>query len=76
TVEERESADGETVQVIEGDLGIGRDEFSPENKYQINGTLTTDGDDYLLAIKGTNNFEDNDAFSKIKDIAKQMSGKE
>jgi hypothetical protein len=26
--------------------------------------LTTDGDDYLLAIKGTNNVEDNNAFSK------------
>ena len=76
TVEERETADGELVRVIEGDLAIGRDVFSPENEYRINGTLTTDGDDYLLAIKGTNNFEDNDAFAKIKDIAKQMSGKE
>ena len=52
TVEERESADGEIVRVIEGELGIGRDEFSPENKYQINGTLTSDGDEYLLEVKG------------------------
>jgi hypothetical protein len=53
TVEERETADGELVRVIEGDLAIGRDVFSPEHEYRINGTLTTDGDDYLLAIKGT-----------------------
>jgi hypothetical protein len=52
TVEERESADGETVRVIEGELGIGRNQYSPENKYQINGTLTTDGDEYLLEVKG------------------------
>ena len=52
TVEERETADGETVLVIEGDLAIGRDVFSPENKYQINGTLTSEGDEYLLEVKG------------------------
>ena len=52
TVEERESTDGETVRVIEGELGIGRNQYSPENKYQINGTLTTEGDEYLLEVKG------------------------
>ena len=52
TIEERQTTDGEIVQVIEGELGIGRDEFSPENKYQINGTLTTDDDDYILEVKG------------------------
>jgi hypothetical protein len=52
TVEERETPDGETVQVIEGDIGMGRNQFNPENKYQINGTLTSDSDEYLLEVKG------------------------
>lgn len=52
TVEERESADGEIIRVIEGTLGIGKNEFSPEHQYQINGTLSPDGDEYLLAVKG------------------------
>jgi hypothetical protein len=52
TVEERESPEGEIVKVIEGELGIGRNEFSPENKYQITGTLTPDGDGYILEAKG------------------------
>ena len=52
TIEERETADGEIVQVIEGELGIGRNQFSPENKYQINGTLTPEDNDYLLEVKG------------------------
>ena len=52
TVEERETPDGEIVRVIEGELGIGRNEFSPENKFQITGTLTPDGDGYILEAKG------------------------
>lgn len=52
TVEERESPDGETIRVIEGELGIGRNEFSPENKYQITGTLTPEDDGYILEAKG------------------------
>ena len=52
TVEKRETADGETARVIEGTLGIGRNEFSPANEFQINGTLTPDGDVYILEVKG------------------------
>ena len=52
TVEERETADGELVRVLEGDLKIGRNEFSPENEYQISGTLTAEDDEYLLEAKG------------------------
>jgi hypothetical protein len=40
--------------------------------------LTTDGDDYLLAIKGTNNVEDNNAFSKsegAKDVVGNIAEK-
>lgn len=52
TIEERQTADGETIFVIEGDLGIGRDEFRPEHKYQINGTLTPDDNEYVLEVTG------------------------
>lgn len=52
TVEERETPDSETILVIEGNFGVGRNQFSPENKYQINGTLTPDGDVYILEAKG------------------------
>lgn len=31
--------DGETIQVIEETLKIGKDVFIPEHEYQINGTL-------------------------------------
>ena len=51
TVEELEK-NGETVKVIKGILDLGTSQFSPENKYQINGTLTTDGENYLLEVKG------------------------
>lgn len=51
-VEERQNEDDEIIYVIEGDLGIGRNEFSPENKYQINGTLTPDDDEYILELTG------------------------
>jgi hypothetical protein len=52
TVDEVEKY-GENVKVIAGILDLGISQFGPENKYQINGTLTTDGDNYLLEIKGT-----------------------
>ena len=38
--------------------------FTRITRWNITMLLTTDGDDYLLAIKGTNNVEDNNAFSK------------
>ena len=50
-VEELER-DGETVQVIEGTLTLGKDSFTPEYQYQINGTLSTSDVDYILEIKG------------------------
>lgn len=48
---------GQTVQVIEGTLGtgIGSERFSPQNQYQINGTLTPYGQDLILAIQGSKN---------------------
>jgi hypothetical protein len=52
TVEERESLDGEVIRVIAGTLGIGRNQFSPANEFQINGTLTPDGDVYILEVQG------------------------
>ena len=52
TVEERGGEDGETVQYIEGTLGIGREEFNPDFEYRINGTMTSDGDNYLVALHG------------------------
>ena len=50
-VEELER-DGETVKVIEGTLTLGKDSSTPEYQYQINGTLSTNDDDYILEIKG------------------------
>ena len=52
TVDEVEKY-GKNVKVIGGILELGISQFGPENKYQINGTLTIDGDNYLLEIKGT-----------------------
>jgi hypothetical protein len=52
TIEERAGEDGETVQFIEGTLGIGRDEFNPDYEYRINGTMTPDGDNYLVVLHG------------------------
>ncbi|MGI9010576.1 MAG: hypothetical protein ACR2F1_05250 [Nitrososphaeraceae archaeon] len=51
TIEELEK-NGKNVKVIKGVLDLGISQFSPENKYQINGTLTTDSDGYLLEVKG------------------------
>jgi hypothetical protein len=52
TVEEREGANGETVQYIEGTLAIGQDVTSSEFEYRINGTMTQDGDNYLVVLHG------------------------
>ena len=52
SVEERETPDGNTVLVIEGDIGMGRNQFSPENKFMINGTFTSNDDGYLLEATG------------------------
>ena len=51
TVEETEK-NGENVKVIEGRLDLGTSQFNPENKYQINGTLTKQGENYLLEVNG------------------------
>ena len=51
TVEEIEK-NGENLKVIKGTLDLGTSQFNPENKYQINGTLTKQGKNYLLEIKG------------------------
>ena len=44
--------DGETVQVIKGTLTLGKGSSTPEYQYQINGTLSTNDDNYILEIKG------------------------
>ena len=51
TVDEVEKY-GENVKVIGGILELGISQFGPENKYQINGTLTKHGENYLLEVKG------------------------
>jgi hypothetical protein len=51
TVEEREQ-DGETVQIIEGELRLG-DINMPEYDSQINGTLVPDGIGFILELTGT-----------------------
>jgi hypothetical protein len=50
-VEELEE-DGKFIQVIEGTLSLDKDTFQPEHKYQINGTLSKNNDNYFLEIKG------------------------
>jgi hypothetical protein len=50
-VEELEE-DGETIQVIKGTLSLDKDTFQPEHKYQINGTLSKNNDNYFLEVKG------------------------
>ena len=50
TIEELEKNDENKV--IKGVLDLGTSQFSPENKYQINGTLTKFGENYLLGVKG------------------------
>lgn len=52
TIEERGGEDDEAVQYIEGTLGIGRDEFNPDYEYRINGTMTPDGENYIVALHG------------------------
>jgi hypothetical protein len=51
TVEET-AKNGENVKVIKGILDLGTSQFNPENKYQINGTLTTDSNGYRVEVKG------------------------
>ncbi len=51
TVEEIEKNGGNVI-VIKGILELGISQFRPDNKYQINGTLSTEGDDSLLEVKG------------------------
>jgi hypothetical protein len=51
TIKELEE-NGEIVKVINGILALGTSQFSPENKYQINGTLTKQGENYLLEVEG------------------------
>ncbi len=51
TVEEIEK-NGENVKVINGILNLGISQFRPDNEYQINGTLSTAGDGYVLEVKG------------------------
>jgi hypothetical protein len=51
TVKELEK-NGGNVKVIKGILDLGTSQFSPENKYQINGTLTKNGENYLLEVEG------------------------
>jgi hypothetical protein len=51
TVDQFEKS-SENVKVIKGTLELGTSQFNPENKYQINGTLTKHGEYYLLEVKG------------------------
>ena len=51
TVKELEK-NGENVKVIKGTLELGISQFRPDNEYQINGTLSTEGNDYLLKVTG------------------------
>ena len=50
TVEKLER-NGENVKVIEGILELGISQFRPDNVYKINGTLTTDAENYILEVK-------------------------
>ena len=52
-VEELETDDGETLQVVEGKLKIGKNALTPEFEYKINGTQTTDGENLILELTGT-----------------------
>jgi hypothetical protein len=52
TVEELEK-NSENVKVIEGVLELGISQFRQDNIYKINGTLTTESENYVLEIKGT-----------------------
>jgi hypothetical protein len=52
TVEERSGEDGEQIQMIEGTFGIGRNPIDPEFDYRINGTMTSDGSNFIVALHG------------------------
>lgn len=52
---EERTEGGQRIQVIEGTMTVGTDRFGPENRCQINGTLTPYGEHRLLAIQGSNN---------------------
>jgi hypothetical protein len=43
--------DGETIQIIDGTLKVSKNAFVPEQEYQINGTLSSDNDGYVLEVK-------------------------
>jgi hypothetical protein len=51
TIKELEKND-ENIKIIKGILDLGTSQFSPENKYQIQGTLTKYGENYRLEVKG------------------------
>jgi hypothetical protein len=51
-IEEREGEDGETIQIIVGTIGIGREQFNPDFEYRINGILTSDESNYIVALQG------------------------
>jgi hypothetical protein len=51
-VEERIEA-GQRVQAVEGSLTVGNDRTGQENRFQINGTFTPNGQDLILAIQGS-----------------------
>jgi hypothetical protein len=51
TVEERQQ-NGDTIQVIEGTLDASTDPVNPEYESEINGTLTPDGDGFILEAQG------------------------
>lgn len=54
TVEERTGEDGELIRVIEGTFGIGGDPMAgnPDFDYRINGTMISDGSNYIVALQG------------------------
>lgn len=52
TIEERTGENGERIQFIEGRFGLGRDVINPEFDYRVNGTMTSDGDNYIVALQG------------------------
>ena len=53
TVEERNGEGGEQIQVIEGRFELGKGYVTgSERFYRINGTLTPDGSNYIMALNG------------------------
>jgi hypothetical protein len=51
-VEEFEKDNNKMVQIIEGTLKLGKDSFVPEHIYQINGTLSSNKNYYILEVQG------------------------